>query len=87
MACQLALWTGHPARLNRSFVQSFGEDGYALEVLAAELGSALLRTDLGLNPDAREERNPCLRRQAKAIRADWRVLFNAAAQGQRAADY
>ena len=48
-----------PARLDRDFGRkSWGDEGYAMEELVAELGSAFLATDLELTPEAREDQPP-----------------------------
>lgn len=41
--------TGHPSRLNRAILNNFGTPDYAREELRAELSSAFLQSDLGLN--------------------------------------
>jgi antirestriction protein ArdC len=44
-------WTRHPSRLSRDFGRKrFGDEGYAVEELVAELGSAFLCADLELTP-------------------------------------
>lgn len=45
--------TGHPSRLNRKFGERFGDPGYALEELRAEMASFDLcrRTSVPFNPD------------------------------------
>jgi antirestriction protein ArdC len=49
-------WTRHPSRLNRDFGgKRFGDEGYAVEELVAELGAAFLCADLALTPDVRED--------------------------------
>ena len=45
--------TGHPARLNRKLVNSFGSKDYAREELVAEMGSAFLCASLGIVPTVR----------------------------------
>jgi antirestriction protein ArdC len=47
-------WTRHPSRLDRDFGRKrFGDEGYAMEELVAELGSAFLCADLDLTPEVR----------------------------------
>lgn len=46
---ELAHWTGHKTRLNRSLKNVFGSDEYAKEELIAELCSAFLCADLGFS--------------------------------------
>jgi antirestriction protein ArdC len=49
-------WTRHRSRLNREFGRKrFGDEGYAMEELVAELGSAFLSADLELTPEVRED--------------------------------
>ena len=49
-------WTRHPSRLDRDFGRKrFGDEGYAMEELVAELGSAFLSADLDLTPEVRED--------------------------------
>lgn len=40
LAHELAHWTGHPTRLNRTYGKRFGDDAYAAEELVAELSAA-----------------------------------------------
>ena len=48
-------WTRHPTRLNRDFGRKrWGDEGYAREELVAELGSAFLCADLGIDLQPRE---------------------------------
>ncbi len=44
---ELAHWTGHSSRLNRSIKHVFGTSGYAHEELVAELCAAFLCAELG----------------------------------------
>jgi hypothetical protein len=51
-ACMSTHWTRHPSRLDREFGRKrWGDEGYAMEELVAELGSAFLSADLGLTPE------------------------------------
>jgi antirestriction protein ArdC len=84
---ELTHWTGHPGRLARTFGQAFGADAYAREELVAELASVFLCAEMGLEPAIREDHAPYVGHWAEAIKADHKVLFGAAAQGQRAADF
>jgi antirestriction protein ArdC len=54
-AHELAHWTRHEKRLNRSFGRKRWGYGYAAEELVAELASAFLCVVLGLTPDVRED--------------------------------
>jgi len=49
-------YTRHPSRLDRDFGRKrFGDEGYAMEELVAELDSAFLSADLDLTPEARDD--------------------------------
>jgi antirestriction protein ArdC len=88
LAHEMTHWTKAPARLDRDFGRKrFGDEGYAMEELVAELGAAFLCADLGLSPEPREEHASYLAHWVKAMRADKRAIFSAAAHAQRAADY
>jgi Zincin-like metallopeptidase/Family of unknown function (DUF5681) len=48
--------TRHPSRLDRELGRKrFGDEGYAMEELVAELGSTFLSADLELTPEVRED--------------------------------
>lgn len=81
-------WTRHPARLNRDFGRKrFGDEGYAMEELVAEMGSAFVAADLGLYIEPREDHAAYLSHWLKALKEDKRALFVAAAYAQKAADF
>ncbi len=65
----------------------FGDAGYAMEELVAELGAAFLCADLDLSPEPREEHASYLGHWLSVMKADKRAIFSAAAHAQRAADY
>jgi antirestriction protein ArdC len=49
-------WTRHPSRLNRDMGRKkWGDAGYAMEELVAEIGSAFLCAELGLTPEVRDD--------------------------------
>lgn len=57
LALELTHWTRHESRLNREFgCKRWGDEGYAMEELVAELGSAFLSADLDLTPEFRADR-------------------------------
>jgi len=86
-AHELVHWTGHPARLARTFGQRFGDDAYAFEELVAELGAAFVCADLGLAPEVRDDHAAYLAHWLKVLKADKRAIFSAATHAQRAADH
>ena len=88
LAHEATHWTGAPSRLDRNFgARRFGDEGYCREELVAEMGSAFLCADLGIDLEPRPD-------HASYI-ADWLIEFNndkrlvvaAAAHAQRAVDY
>jgi antirestriction protein ArdC len=81
-------WTKHPKRLDREFGRKrWGDEGYAMEELVAELGAAFLCADLELTPSLREEHASYLDHWLKVLKGDKRAIFAAASHAQRAADF
>ncbi|MBL27258.1 MAG: antirestriction protein [Rhodospirillaceae bacterium] len=81
-------WTRHPSRLERDFGRKrFGDEGYAMEELVAELGAAFLAADLDLTPEPREDHAAYIGSWLKVLKNDKRAIFTAASHAQRAADY
>jgi antirestriction protein ArdC len=81
-------WTRHPSRLDRDFGRKrFGDEGYAMEELVAELGSAFLSADLELTPEVREDHAAYIASWIKVLKNDKRAIFTAASHAQRAADF
>ena len=88
LAHEVTHWTRHPSRLNREFGRKrFGDEGYAMEELVAELGSAFLSADLELTPEVREDHASYIASWIKALKNDKRAIFTAASHAQRAADF
>lgn len=81
--------TRHKDRLDRDFGRKrFGDEGYAMEELVAELGSAFLCADLDLTPEVREDHAAYIDSWLTVLRRDKRAIFTAAAaHAQRAADF
>lgn len=88
LAHEMTHWTRHPKRLSRDFGRKhWGDEGYAMEELVAELGAAFVCADLALTPAPREEHAAYIGCWLKALKDDKRAIFSAAAHAQRAADY
>ena len=88
LAHECTHWTRAPSRLDRSFGQKrFGDDGYAMEELVAELGAAFLCTHLELTPELRADHASYLDHWLKVLKSDKRAIFSAASHAQRAADF
>lgn len=88
LAHEMTHWTRHPSRLARDFGrQRWGDKGYATEELVAELGSAFLAADLGLELSPREDHAAYLESWLQVLKNDKRAIFTAASHASRAADY
>ena len=88
LAHELTHWTRHPSRLDRDFGRKrFGDEGYAMEELVAELGSAFLSAELELTPEVREDHAAYIGSWINVLKNDKRAIFTAASHAQRAADF
>jgi len=88
LAHEVTHWTRHPSRLDRDFGRKrWGDEGYAMEELVAELGAAFLAADLALAPEPREDHAAYLSHWLTVLKQDKRAIFTAAAHAQRAADF
>jgi antirestriction protein ArdC len=88
LAHETTHWTRHPSRLAREFGRKrFGDEGYAMEELVAELGAAFLCADLDLTPEPRPDHAAYIANWLKALKNDKRAIFTAASYAQRAADF
>ena len=88
LAHEVTHWTRHPKRLDRDFGRKrWGDEGYAMEELVAELGSAFLSADLGLTPEVREDHAAYIESWLSVLKNDKRAIFSAAAHAQRASDF
>ena len=85
---ELTHWSGSKERLNRNLGgKRFGDSGYAMEELVAELGAVFLCSLLGINPDAREDHAPYIASWLKVLKSDKRAIFNAASLAQSSSNY
>jgi antirestriction protein ArdC len=88
LAHETTHWTRHEKRLNRAFGRKrFGDEGYAMEELVAELGSAFLCADLELTPELRDDHASYLASWITVLKNDPRAIFTAVSHAQRAADF
>lgn len=77
--------TGHPKRLDRKLLNSFGSKDYAREELVAEMGSAFLCAALGIVPTVRHA--DYIGAWLAVLREDNRAVFRAASLASRAAEW
>jgi antirestriction protein ArdC len=88
LAHECTHWTKHERRLARDFGRKrWGDEGYAIEELVAELGAAFLCADLGLTPQPRPDHAAYIASWLKVLKDDRRAVFTAAGHAQRAADF
>jgi antirestriction protein ArdC len=82
---ELTHWSGHTNRCNRVLASRAHFEAYAFEELVAEMGSAFLTDHCGL-PGALRHAS-YIESWLHALRNDKRLIFTAASQAQKAADY
>jgi antirestriction protein ArdC len=82
---ELTHWTGAKSRLDRDLSTRFGEHGYALEELVAEIGAAFLCAEFGFDVVSRSA--AYLEGWLKAIKDNPRAIFTAASKASKAAEY
>ncbi len=88
LAHEMTHWTRHPSRLDRDFGRKrWGDEGYAMEELVAELGAAFLSADLHLTPEIRGDHSAYIASWLEVLKNDKRAIFSAAAHAQKAADF
>jgi antirestriction protein ArdC len=85
LAHELTHWTGHPSRLARDLKQKFGSEAYAMEELVAELGAALIGSELGLPVAHLDHHASYIASWLKVLRRDSRAVLAAAARAEEAA--
>jgi len=82
---ELTHWSGHPSRCYRVLASRAHIEAYAFEELVAEMGSAFLSNYCGL--PGQLQHASYIESWLQALRHDKRLIFTAASQAQRAADY
>jgi antirestriction protein ArdC len=84
---ELTHWSGHKDRLARDMKHRFGDTGYAMEELVAELGAAFLCADLRLASEPRPDHAAYIADWLRVLKQDPRALTTAAAKASAAAEY
>lgn len=88
LAHELTHWTRHPSRLDRDLGRKkWGDEGYAMEELVAELGSAFLCADLAVTPEVRGDHADYIGGWLKVLKEDKRAIFSAASYASKAVEY
>lgn len=80
-------WTGHPRRLHRDLSGRFGDSGYAMEELVAELGAAFLCGELGISVHPRQDHAAYVANWLVVLRRRKRAIFVAASAATAACRY
>ena len=86
---ELAHWTGHPSRLDRSTLTEsyrFGDVNYAKEELRAELASVFLAAQRGIPHDP-EQHAAYVNSWIGALKRDKNEIFRAAHDASKATDF
>jgi len=87
MLHELGHWTGHDSRCKRDLHKGrFGNPEYAAEELVAELCSAFLCAELGIDGEG-QQHAAYLANWLKALKNDKRFIFTAASAAQKAANF
>ncbi len=79
-------WTGHSARLARTFGNRFGDLDYAFEELVAEIGAAFLGAHAA-QPFTEMRHPEYINSWLTILKTDSKAIFTAAAKAQNAADF
>ena len=83
---ELGHWTGGKARLDREFGKRFGEEAYAVEELVAEIASAFVQAEIGLQADI-ENHASYLDSWLKVLKRDKTAILTAAKQASMASEF
>lgn len=78
--------TGHESRLKRLEPAVFGSDPYAKEELVAEIGASMLAGLCGMSTAAGDQSVAYIDNWSKRLKAEPKLIVQAAAQAQKAAD-
>lgn len=82
---ELTHWTGHKSRLARDLNNRFGQQTYATEELIAELKTAFLTTEFGI--DTSTQSTNYIESWIKLLHHDNRTIFTTASKTSKAADF
>lgn len=81
-------WTKNEKRLDRDLGKKrWGDEGYAMEELVAEIGAAFVAADLGLMAKPRADHASYIANWLQVLKNDKRAIFSAAHLAEQAASY
>jgi antirestriction protein ArdC len=84
---ELTHWSGSPTRLNRIKGKRFGDQNYAAEELAAELGACFLSAELEIEPTIKGDHASYIDHWLGVLKKDKHCIFTAASEASKAVDY
>jgi antirestriction protein ArdC len=84
---ELTHWTGASHRLNREFGKRFGDHSYAAEELVAELGSAFVCAEFGMDNDTLENSAAYIASWKKRLTENERLFVAAASAASKAVEF
>ena len=84
---ELTHWSGAKHRLDRDLTNRFRSNAYAAEELVAELGSAFLAAELGLEAEPHPNHASYIASWISLLKSDPKAIFTAASAASRAAGY
>ncbi|MCA9214184.1 MAG: DUF1738 domain-containing protein [Planctomycetales bacterium] len=85
---ELLHWSRHPSRLDRDLGRKrWGDSGYAMEELVAEMGAAYLCADLKITPNVDSDHASYISSWIKVLKDDKRAIFTAASHASKAVTY
>ena len=85
---EITHWTRRPDCLDRNFGQKrFGDNGYAIEELTAELGSAFVGTETGIAPEVHEDHAAYIGAWMAVMKDDKKAFFTAASHAAKVTEF
>lgn len=85
---ELTHWTRHKSRLDRDMGRkTWGDAGYAMEELVAEMGAAFICADLGLHAEPRQDHASYIASWLEVLKNDKRAIFTASSKASQATEY
>jgi antirestriction protein ArdC len=84
---ELAHWTGHTSRMDRTFGKRFGDHAYALEELLAEMSAGILCATVGLETHTRADHAKYIKNWLEALNERPECLVAVASQASKVVDY
>jgi antirestriction protein ArdC len=84
---ELAHWTGHKSRMNRSFKNRFGDHAYALEELLAEMSAGIICAMVGIETHTRMDHAKYIKGWLEALKEKPQCLVSVASRASKVVDF